>query len=38
MKTNCSLRRDLSALDFLNVVEMFERHGVTFVSVTQAAE
>ena len=23
-------------LDFLNLVELFERHGVTFVSVTQS--
>ena len=31
-------RLSRSMLDFLNLVEMFESHGVTFVSVTQAAE
>jgi DNA invertase Pin-like site-specific DNA recombinase len=29
-------RLSRSMLDFLNLVEMFERHGVTFVSVTQS--
>src|SRR5215470_1362462 len=29
-------RLSRSMLDFLNLVELFERHGVTFVSVTQS--
>jgi len=29
-------RLSRSMLDFLNLIEMFERHGVTFVSVTQS--